>query len=131
MYKIEQYFDFKDIAPAQQVQLASFYLDGIALQWHRWLNKFCGPLTWSKIVKVVLLHFGPIQYEDPLESLTHLRQTTNMVAYQEAFERLSHQVDSLLEIFLIGCFVIGLRDDIRIDVKIKHPYILENAIGVT
>lgn len=40
VYKTEQYFDFQDITPAQQVQLASFHLDGIALQRHRWLNKF-------------------------------------------------------------------------------------------
>lgn len=31
IYNAEQYFDFKDVAPAQQVQLASFHLDGIAL----------------------------------------------------------------------------------------------------
>jgi uncharacterized coiled-coil protein SlyX len=32
VYKVEQYFDFHDIALAQQVQLVSFHLDGIALQ---------------------------------------------------------------------------------------------------
>lgn len=45
IYKVKQYFDFKNIAPEQQVQLASFHLEGIALQWHRWLTKFRGPLT--------------------------------------------------------------------------------------
>ena len=130
VYKAEQYFDFKDITPTQQVQLASFHLDGIALQWHRWLNKFRGPLTWSEFVKAVLLRFGPTEYEDPSESLTRLRQTTTVAAYQEAFEKLSHQVDGLPESFLIGCFVAGLRDDVRIDVKIKQPHTLADAIGV-
>nr|TKS13847.1 hypothetical protein D5086_0000049230 [Populus alba] len=100
-----------NITPAQQVQLASFHLDGIiALQWHRWLNKFRGPLMWSEFVQAILLRFGPTEYEDPSESLTCLRQTTTVAAYQEAFERLSHQVDGLPEGFLIGCFVAGLRD---------------------
>ena len=85
---------------------------------------------WSKFVKAILLHFGPIEYEDPSESLTRLRQTTTMVTYQEAFERLSHQVNSLSEGFLIRCFVASLRDDIRIDVKIKQPHTLADAIGV-
>ena len=130
MYKVEQYFDFKDITPTQQVQLASFHLDGIALQWHKWLNKFRGTLTWSEFVKVVLLHFRPTEYKDPSESLTRLRQTTIMTAYQEAFERLSHKVDGLPESFLIGCFVSSLRDDVRIDVKIKQPHTLADAIKV-
>ncbi|KAL6320825.1 hypothetical protein AAG906_008825 [Vitis piasezkii] len=34
IYKAEQYFDFKNITPGQQVQLAFFHLEGIALQWH-------------------------------------------------------------------------------------------------
>jgi hypothetical protein len=44
IYKAEQYFEFQNIALDQQVQLASFHLEGIALQWHRWLTKFRGPL---------------------------------------------------------------------------------------
>ena len=54
-----------------------------------------------------------------------------MVANQEAFEGLSHQVEGLPEPFLIGCFIAGLRDDIRLDVKIKQPRTLTSAIGVS
>ncbi|KAL5761054.1 hypothetical protein ACOSQ2_019892 [Xanthoceras sorbifolium] len=55
VYKAEQYFDFKSIAMDQQVQLASFHLEGIALQWHRWFTKFKGLLTWDEFTQVVLL----------------------------------------------------------------------------
>ena len=121
IYKAEQYFDFKNIALEQQVQLASFHLEGIALQWHRWLTKFCRPLTWDEFTKAVQLRFGPTDYEDPSEALTHLKQTTSVAAYEEAFEKLSHRVDGLPENFLIGCFIAGLQDEIHIDVKIKQP----------
>jgi hypothetical protein len=130
IYKAEQYFEFQNIALDQQVQLASFHLEGIALQWHRWLAKFCGPLTWDEFTNAIQLRFGPTDYEDPSEALTRLKQTTTIVAYQEAFERLSHRVDDLPEKFLIGCFIAGLRDDIRIDVKIKQPVTLADTIGV-
>ena len=53
---------------------------------------------------------------------TRLKQNTTVASYKEAFERLSHQVDGLLENFVIGCFTTGLRDDIRFDVKVKQPY---------
>jgi hypothetical protein len=85
---------------------------------------------WSEFVQAILLRFGPTEYEDPSESLMRLRQTNTVAAYQEAFERLSHQVDGLPEGFLIGCFVAGLQDDIHIDVKIKQPHTLADAIGV-
>ncbi|KAK0603548.1 hypothetical protein LWI29_006160 [Acer saccharum] len=142
IYKAEQYFDFKNIVPVQQVQLASFHLEGIALQWHRWLMKFRGPLTWDEFTKAVLHRFGPTDYEDPLEvnqctksvhlseALTRLKQTSTVAAYQEAFEKLSHQVDGLPKNFLIGCFIAGLHDEIRFDVKINQPKTLAETIGV-
>lgn len=34
IYKAGQYFEFKNISTDQRVQLASFHLEGIALQWH-------------------------------------------------------------------------------------------------
>ncbi|KAL5856683.1 hypothetical protein ACOSQ3_004141 [Xanthoceras sorbifolium] len=131
IYKAEQFFEFKNIASDQQVQLASFHLEGIALQWHRWLTKFRGPLTWVEFTKAVHLRFGPNDYKDPLEALTRLKQTTTVEAYQEAFEKLSHRVDNLPELFLAGCFIAGLHDEIRLDVKVKQPKTLTDAIGVS
>ncbi|KAL5739505.1 hypothetical protein ACOSQ2_028685 [Xanthoceras sorbifolium] len=55
--------------------------------------------------------------------------TIIVTAYQEAFEKLSHRVDNLPEPFLVGCFIAGLRDEIRLDVKIKKPQTLADAIG--
>ncbi|KAL5831742.1 hypothetical protein ACOSQ4_017096 [Xanthoceras sorbifolium] len=130
VFKAEQYFEFKEIAMDQQVQLASFHLEGIALQWHRWLTKFRGPMTWNEFTKALLLRFGPTDYEDPSEALTRLKQTSTVSAYQEMFEELSHRVDGLPKNFLVGCFIAGLRDEIRLDVKIKQPRSLTDAIGV-
>ena len=130
IYKAEQYFQFQNIGPDQQVHFASFHLEGIAVQWHRWLTKFRGPLVWDEFTKAVLLRFRPTDYKDSSEALTRLRQTSTVVAYQEGFEKLSHRVDGLPETFLIGCFISKLRDDIRLDVKIKQPRTLSDAIGV-
>ncbi|RVX19461.1 hypothetical protein CK203_008788 [Vitis vinifera] len=45
IYEAKQYFEFKNITPEQQVQLASFHLEGIALQWHRIRNSKSWLLT--------------------------------------------------------------------------------------
>ena len=131
IYKSEQYFEYNNGSPIQRVSLASFHLEGIALQWHRWMTKFQGPLTWEEFTKAILRHFGQIDIEDPFEALSRLRQTAIVVAYQEEFDKLSHQVDGLPETLLISCFIAGLRDDIRLDVTIKHPTTLSDTIGVT
>lgn len=130
IYKAEQYFDYNGVPDSQQAQVASFHLEGIALQWHRWLIKFRGPLTWTEFTKAALLRFSPTDYDDPSEALTRLRQNLTMATYQEAFERLSQRVDGLPERFLIGSFIAGLRDEIRLEVKIKQPNSLAEAIGV-
>ncbi|GJZ37165.1 transposon ty3-G gag-pol polyprotein [Tanacetum coccineum] len=97
VYQAEQYFDFQKVAAEDQVNLASFHLDGIALQWHRWFTKTRGPLTWTEFTTALLDRFGPTDYEDPSESLHRLTQVTTVAAYIETFERLSQRVDGFPE----------------------------------
>ncbi|GKG00396.1 transposon ty3-G gag-pol polyprotein, partial [Tanacetum coccineum] len=130
IYQAEQYIDFQKVALEDQVQLASFHLDGIALQWHRWHTKTRGPLTWEEFTKALLTRFGPTDYDAAAEALHRLKQVTTVAAYQESFERLSNQVDGLPESFLVGCFIGGLKEEIRLEVKLKNPRQLVDAIGV-
>ena len=130
IYRAEQYFEFQRVDPNQHVQLASFHLDGIALQWHRWLTKFQGPLSWANFTVALLRWFGSTDFDDPSEALTRLKQTTTVEVYQDEFERISQLIDALPESHLIGCFIAGLKDDIRLDVKLKKPQTLTEAIGV-
>nr|TKS00522.1 hypothetical protein D5086_0000182490 [Populus alba] len=130
IFKAEQYFEFKGIEPTQQVQLASFHLEKLALQWYRWFTRDRGLMNWAEFTKVILKRFGPTDYDDPSEALSRLKQTTSVIAYQEVFERLSHKVDGLPENFLIGSFIAGLKDDIRIDVRVKQPKTLSETISV-
>ncbi|KAL5767981.1 hypothetical protein ACOSQ2_014764 [Xanthoceras sorbifolium] len=130
IFKAKQYFEFKRIEPYQQVQLVSFHLEGIALQWHCWYVKFRGPISWDEFMRSILHRFGPTDYDDPSEAFPCLKQTTTVVDYQNDFERFSHRVDDLPENFLIGCFIAGLKDDIRLDVRVRQPRTLSNAINV-
>ncbi|GJZ88094.1 transposon ty3-G gag-pol polyprotein [Tanacetum coccineum] len=130
LYQAQQYFEFQRVEVEDQVQLASFHLDGIALQWHRWITKFRGPMTWAEFSKALLGRFRPTDYEDPAEALSRLKQVTTMALYQEAFEKISHQVDGLPEVFLVGCFIGGLKEEIRLEVKLKKPRSLTDAIGM-
>ncbi|KAL5803486.1 hypothetical protein ACOSQ3_031944 [Xanthoceras sorbifolium] len=93
------------------------------------------PFTWKelpckKFTKASLTRFGLTKYDNPSEAFTRLKQTSIVTTYQEAFEKLSHRIDGLSEEFLIGCFIAGLKDEIRVDVKVKNPNAILEAIGV-
>ncbi|KAJ0668240.1 putative nucleotidyltransferase, Ribonuclease H [Helianthus annuus] len=130
IYQAEQYFEFQQVPDADQVQLASFHLDGLALQWHRWYTKPRGPLSWSEFTTALLQRFGPTDYEDPSEALSRLTQVSTVAVYQESFEKLSHRVDGLPEVFLVGSFTGGLKEEIRLEVKMKKPRNLADAMGL-
>ena len=53
-----------------------------------------------------------------------------MGVYKEEFERLSQLIDALPENYLIGCFIVGLKDEVCLDVKLNNPRNLPEAIGV-
>nr|GFA78041.1 transposon Ty3-G Gag-Pol polyprotein [Tanacetum cinerariifolium] len=118
------------VAEGDRIALALFHLDGIALQWDRWYTKAQGPVTWVEFTKALLVRFGPTDYEDPSEALHRLKQSTTVVIYQEIFERLSNRVEGLLESFLVGCFIGVLKDEIRLEVKLKKPRRLVKAMGM-
>lgn len=119
-----------NVSHDQQVSLTSFHLERMALQWHQWYAKLRGSVTWADFTKALLLCCGPTNFEDPSEALTCLRQTSTVATYQESFERLSHCVEGLPESFLIGYFIAGLKDEIHLDIKIKNPCSLADAIGI-
>ncbi|GJT12037.1 transposon ty3-G gag-pol polyprotein [Tanacetum coccineum] len=77
--------------------------------------------------KALLTWFGPTDYDDASEALHRLKQVTTVAAYQESFERLLNRVDGLPESFLVGCFIGGLKEEIRLEVKFKNPRQLVNA----
>ncbi|KAJ8762999.1 hypothetical protein K2173_023204 [Erythroxylum novogranatense] len=129
IFRAEQYFAYQGINVEQRMPLASFHLEGLALQWFRWFTKFRGPLSWTEFTRALLQRFGPTEYEDPAEALSRLKQITTVEAYQDAFKRLSHQVDGLPESFLVGSFTAGLKDEIHLEVKLKKPRTLNDAIG--
>ncbi|GFZ18548.1 hypothetical protein Acr_27g0002870 [Actinidia rufa] len=52
------------------------------------------------------------------------------VFYQEEFEKLSQLIDALPNNHLIGIFIAGLKDEVRLDVKLKNSRTPSKAIRV-
>lgn len=65
-----------------------------------------------------------------MESLTKLRQTSNVVAYKGRFEALSNKIKGLSDSHKLSCFLSGLKDEVRLPVKMLHPKNLNEAFGL-
>lgn len=57
---------------------------------------------WGTLIEAQQIRFGITAYDDPMEALTRLRQSTTMVAYKSEFEALSKAQAQLLSEWIEG-----------------------------
>ena len=130
IYKADQFFRYQGTAEAERILLASFHLQDEALQWYQWYERTNPNVRWGEFTQALCVRFGPSEYEDFDEALSRLRQTTTVRDYQSQFERLAARVQNWPEKALIGCYIGGLREDIRAEVKLFRPTTLLHATSL-
>ncbi|OIT26328.1 hypothetical protein A4A49_57860, partial [Nicotiana attenuata] len=64
IFQAQRYFDFYKIAENQRLTIASFYLDGDALEWYRWLFRNKQLVDWEHFAAKVRTRY----YQKELES---------------------------------------------------------------
>ena len=130
VYKANQYFNFYHTPFNEKLLMASFHMDGDALIWFQDCEETGIFNNWEGFVEALLTRFGMTAYEDPMEALTRLRQTTSVVAYKGQFEALSNRLKSLFDVHKLSCFLSRLRDEIQFPMKILNPRNLNDAFGL-
>lgn len=89
IYRANQFFNYHNTQNQRKVLLASFHMEGRALVWFQDLEESGALTSWDALVKAMLTRFGPNAYDDPMEALTRLRQTTTVENYKSQFECVS------------------------------------------
>ena len=110
--------------------MASFHMDGEALVWFQDCEASRVFMAWESFVEALLIRFGSSAYEDPMEALTRLRQTSNVIGYKGQFKALSNRIRDFSENHKLSCFLNGLRDEIRLPIKMLNPKTLNEAFGL-
>ena len=77
--------------------------------------------SWEAFVRSLHVRFGTTTYDDPMETLTRLRQVNSVVQYKGQFESLSNCVKELYEKHRLSFFLSGLKEEIRLLVKMFNP----------
>ncbi|KAH9680855.1 hypothetical protein KPL71_026714 [Citrus sinensis] len=128
--RAEQFFDFQATAPNDQVRLAAYHLERDAQLWFQRRKNQGHLVTWEGIKAGLLERFGSTEYEDPFGELCKLKQTGTVSEYQTRFERLLARAGHLTDKQEAECFISGLKDGLRTDVRVQNPPNLSAAIGL-
>ncbi|XP_073265974.1 uncharacterized protein [Populus alba] len=104
LFKCTQYFEIEEVADDEKLQIASYYLDGVALYWHQNFLKSLGDqkTSWEDYVEAICYRFG--ERQDPLEELRELRQSGDLEEHIQDFDILWNKAEvnekQVLVIFL-------------------------------
>ena len=121
IFKANQFFQLYGTPPNQKISLALYHMEDEALIWFQDDEEVGLFTSWEAFVKSLHVRFGTTAYDDPMETLTRLRQVGLVVHYKGQYESLSNRVKELSENHKLSCFLSGLKEEIRVLVKMFNP----------
>lgn len=77
--------------------------------WYRDLENSNTIVDWESFVKVFLSRFGPSLYDDPMKTLTRLRQVGYVEEYKVEFEVVFNRLRQLFNIFFDDIFILVVK----------------------
>lgn len=119
--RAEQFFEFQGTAETEKMRLASFYLEGDAQVWLQRKKALRAQMDWEEFKNELMLRFGIASYEDSFGELCKLKQTTSVRDYQSRFERLLGKARLLTNKQETACFISGLKEPLRANVRAQNP----------
>jgi hypothetical protein len=130
IYKANQYFFVYNTPLEFKNLLDSYNMEGKALVWFQDLFQSGQLADWDALTQALLDRFGSCAYDDPMESLTRLRQQTSVEDYKGKFEILSNRLRDLSEGYKLSCFLSGLKEEIRLPIRMFALKTLLAAYGL-
>ena len=113
---------------AEKVLHASYHLDDDALIWFQSCEHDLG--CWDNFARAIQFRFGPPSYNDPMELLIKLKHVNSIKEYKGLFESLSNRIRNLSSMYKLSCFMNGLKDEVRLAIKMQGPRTLGEAYAL-
>ena len=126
LYRADQFFAIYRISEQHKVPIATMHLyDDAADLWH--LFKSSIQPSWGAFCTLIIQQFSSQQVTDAQSALAKIKQEGTVGEYRSQFTRLCCRVTGFSPEALLACFVGGLKDPIRIDVRAMRPRTLMEA----
>lgn len=134
VFAVEQYLSLVTLEEEKKTMLLSTFLVGEALLWFRTSIRTLEPeerlnLQWTAVLQQLQAYFRPPNAIDTLmDKWVSLRQTTSVSNYVAELRALQLQLPALTREQILDKFVRGLRPRTRIELKLRAPPTVEDAI---
>ncbi|KAM0905424.1 hypothetical protein ACQ4PT_017397 [Festuca glaucescens] len=130
----DTYFTMYQTPLHQRVRSAVLYMEGHAALWLQAYKRRTVLGTWEQFCDAVLTEFGEDEYDGQMSKLLQIKQTGSVTEYRKEFETCMYHLISLDPTlntkFFVSKFVLGLRSDIRVVVRIQAPTSVSRAASL-
>ncbi|XP_015969943.1 uncharacterized protein LOC107493360 [Arachis duranensis] len=127
---VDQYFEFFRVPEEEQVGLAAMHMSGMAIPWFQMTQRTSPFRSWTQLKRSIEIEFGPSLFESPRELLFKLQQRGTVSEYYAEFVALANRSHIDPPDALMDCFISGLQQDIRREVKAQCPPSLMRAVSL-
>jgi hypothetical protein len=90
--RAEQFFDMYNTPDTQRLSISAFHIDGKALVWFQELKARNEVTSWADFVWAIQIRFGRGPYDDPMETLSKLKQDGSLDDYKNQFDILTLKI---------------------------------------
>jgi hypothetical protein len=129
-YRAEQFFEIYCTPDTQRLSISAFHMDGKALVWFQELRASNEVSSWTNFIRAIQIRFCRGPYDDPMENLSKLKQEGPLEDYKNQFDILALKVHRLPDEHKLSCFLSGLKDEIRLPVRMFNPKSLVEAYSL-
>ncbi|KAL0419056.1 UNVERIFIED_CONTAM: hypothetical protein Sradi_1319100 [Sesamum radiatum] len=112
------------------MDVISFYMQGEAPNWFRWLYTNQQFPSWDAFFRALELDFRTSSFDNHQAALFKLRHRGSVSDFQAKFERSCNQVFGLPPQSVLNCFISKLRPDIQWEVVMFQLSSISQAIGL-
>lgn len=106
------------------------HLEGKALIWFQDLVASGELVGWEKFAIDLQTRFNANVFMDPVGNLINLSQTTSVEEYKGQFKEHANRVRGLSESFKLSFFLNGLKEELKLTVKMMYPTSVSSAYAL-
>ncbi|XBI36502.1 hypothetical protein VPH35_122003 [Triticum aestivum] len=125
------YFELYRVPPHNWVTTAALYMEGLAAMWLQAYRQKHPGVSWVIFRAAIKEEFGPEEFETQMRELVQLCQTGSVQDYRQQFETRMYHLLSLDPTpstqFFISQFLLGLKDELRLGVRLQSPSSITRA----
>ena len=126
--RVERYFTFYRLNEEEMLEAVAVALEGDALRWYQWEQKRRPIRLWADLKTFLLRQFRPTEGGSLYEQWLATSQTSTVGEYKRRFIETAAPLERISEQILLGQFLNGLKEEVRVEVRLLNPVNLEQAM---